>query len=126
MKKIFLLILLLVVGFSNVNGQTYTGMEFDDNGKPKSIKTYKMSKGKLVLANEIGWHENGQKEIEGKYKDGEKDGRWTSWYSNGNRKKEGTYKNGKKDGLWTGRRPNGPIAVERIYRDGELIDYKDD
>ena len=41
MKKIFLLILLLVVGFSNVNGQTYTGMEFDDNGKPKSIKTYK-------------------------------------------------------------------------------------
>ena len=126
MKKIFLLILLLVVGFSNVNGQTYTGMEFFDNGKPKSIKTCKMSKGRLVLANETGWHENGQKEIEGKYKDGEKDGRWTSWWQHGQKQEEGTYKNGKKDGLWTGRRPNGPIAVEKIYRDGELIDYKDD
>ena len=88
MKKIFLLILLLVVGFSNVNGQTYTGMEFYDNGKPKSIKTYKMSKGRLVLANEIGWHENGQKEIEGKYKDGEKDGRWTSWWQHGQKPKK--------------------------------------
>ena len=126
MKKIFLLILLLVVGFSNVNGQTYTGMEFYDNGKPKSIKTCKMSKGRLVLANETGWHENGQKEIEGKYKDGEKDGRWTSWWQHGQKQEEGTYKNGKKDGLWTQWRIQGPIYSEKIYRDGELIDEKDD
>jgi len=126
MKKIFLLILLLVVGFSNINGQTYTGMEFFDNGKPKSIKTCKMSKGRLVLANETGWHENGQKKIEGKYKDGEKDGRWTSWWQHGQKQEEGTYKNGKKDGLWTQWRIQGPIYSEKIYRDGELIDEKDD
>jgi antitoxin component YwqK of YwqJK toxin-antitoxin module len=94
MKKIFLLILLLVVGFSNVNGQTYTGMAFYDNGKPEVIKTYKVSKDKIELVKEIGWHGNGQKRWEGTLKDGERHGKWTKWYKNGRKEREGTFKDG--------------------------------
>ena len=37
---------------------------------------------------------NGQKEYEGAYKNGKKDGLWNQWHKNGQKKREGTYKNG--------------------------------
>ena len=39
-------------------------------------------------------YENGQKKIEGNYKDGKKDGKWTEWYENGQIKSERNYKDG--------------------------------
>ena len=44
-------------------------------------------------------YENGQKEMEGTYKDVMKDRLWTEWWDNGQKKEEGTYKNGIGDGL---------------------------
>ena len=41
------------------------------------------------------WYDNGQKELEGTYKDGKKDGIHTIWYENGQKEEEQTYKNGK-------------------------------
>ena len=43
----------------------------------------------------IEYWSNGQKRIEGTYKDGELDGLSTLWYENGQKKFEGTFKNGK-------------------------------
>ena len=50
MKHTLLIItaLMLVVGFSNA--QTHKGMEFYENGEPKSIKTYKVSKDKIEFS----------------------------------------------------------------------------
>jgi antitoxin component YwqK of YwqJK toxin-antitoxin module len=39
-------------------------------------------------------HENGKKESEITYKDGKKDGLWTSWHENGQKRREATYKDG--------------------------------
>ena len=39
-------------------------------------------------------YENGQKEYETTYKDGEEDGLWTGWYDNGQKEFEKTYKDG--------------------------------
>ena len=63
MKHTLLIItaLMLVVGCSE-SELTHIGIGFYDNGKPKSIKTYKDSKGN---------------------KDGEKDAKWTGWHENG-------------------------------------------
>ena len=46
-------------------------------------------------------YDNGQKEKEGRYKDGRLIGKWTVWYNNGQKWYEGNYKNGKLNGKWT-------------------------
>ena len=124
MKKTLLIVLLLIVGFSNVNGQTYTGMEFYDNGKPKSIKTYKESKGKLELVKATVWYHNGQKKEERTYKDGKRDGLRTYWYENGQKEIEANYKDGKANGKYTRWGANGNKKEEGTYKDGKEIDSK--
>ena len=71
------------------------------------------------------------------YKNGKRDGLFTSWYEdgevdweidglstelykNGQKWEEGTYKDGKKDGLWTGWYKNGQKFQEETYKDGKL------
>ena len=68
----------------------------------------------------VWYRENGQKDTEGTYKDGELDGKWTRWHENGQKSSEGTYKDGKEDGLWTLWYENGQKESERTYKDGEL------
>ena len=101
MKKILLITLLLIVGCSNepINYETtlverdgvfytkdtnkpYSGDVFslDKNGEIEEEKTLKNGivwNGKLTE-----WEENGQKKLEGTYKDGERDGLVTSWFEN--------------------------------------------
>ena len=108
MKKTLLIITLFITGVCL--GQTYQlAEEFYENGLPKAIKTYKVSKGKIELVKAITLHENGQKEKEGTYKDGKLDGKWTTWYENGQKEYEGTYKNGELDGKWTFFNEDGSI-----------------
>lgn len=38
------------------------------------------------------WYESGQKETEGNYIEGKKDGKWTDWHENGQKKNERYYK----------------------------------
>ena len=88
MKRL-LLIVLFITGVCFA--QKYEGMEFYPNGKPNFFKTYKVSKGKIEIVKEVGWHQNGQKKSEGAYKDGEKDGLFTIWYLSGDNKKTKMY-----------------------------------
>ncbi len=111
MKQTLLIItaLMLVVGCSNVNGQTYTGMEFYKSGEPKSIKTYKELNDKFELVKSISLYENGQKSSERTYKGVDSSygypinhGKWTYWHSNGQKSREQTFKDGKliKEAHW--------------------------
>ena len=79
MKKI-LLIVLFITGVCFA--QKYEGMEFYDNGQPKSIKTYKESNDKFELIKSIFVYKNGQKEYERTYKDG-KIISWKCWAADG-------------------------------------------
>ena len=95
MKKT-LLIVLFITGVCL--GQTYQlAEEFYENGLPKVIKTYKVSKGKIEIVKEVGWHKNGQKKSEGTYKDGIKDGKWIHSTDIGNGKYEVKYTKGNID-----------------------------
>ena len=71
-----------------------------------------------------GWHENGQKKYEITYKDDKEDGLWTQWYENGQKEWEGIYKDGKADGLYMRWYENGQKKQESTYKDGELISEK--
>ena len=65
-------------------------------------------------------HPNGQKEMEGNYKDGKQDGLQTRWYENGQKKNEANGKDGKMDGLWSEWYENGQKKVETNYKDGKM------
>ena len=67
-------------------------------------------------------YENGQFKVEGHYKDGEQDGKWTLWHANGQMHTEGHYKDGVLDGKWIWWLENGQISKEQIYKDGRRVD----
>jgi antitoxin component YwqK of YwqJK toxin-antitoxin module len=113
MKRVLLIGLLLIVGCSKepINYETL----IEKDGLKYHPETKELYSGK-VFQNRMG----GEKEFEGSYKDGEKDGLWTWWYEDGQKRKEETYKDGKRDGLLTGWYENGQKWYEEIYKYGEL------
>ena len=122
MKKT-LLIVLFITGVCFA--QTYEGMEFYNDGTPKSIKTYKESNDKFELINSISIYGNGQKEEEATFKDGEKDGLVIGWHRNGQKSSEENYKDGKiDDGLVTRWYENGQKKSEGTYKDGRFWNSK--
>ena len=70
------------------------------------------------------FHESGQKKLDGKYRNGLRNGKWTYWAENGKKVKEETYKDGKEDGLWTWWYENGQKKEEVTFKDGEMISGK--
>ena len=98
----------------------YSGVAvtYNFDGQKWQEITYKGGK----LGKQTGWYQNGQKELEGTYKDGYPDGKWTYWSPDGKKSTASIYKNGKKwDGLFTGRYWNGQKEKEDTFKDGELI-----
>jgi antitoxin component YwqK of YwqJK toxin-antitoxin module len=83
--------------------------------KPNKLKEY--SHGPVTF-----WHENGQKEAEGNFKDGKADGLQTGWYENGQKQREGNFKDGKEDGVWTSWYENMQKEGERGWQDGKLME----
>ena len=86
------------------------------SGPVVGLFRYKDGKPELVL----GWHKNGQKSVEEKFKDGKRDRLSTSWHENGEKRTEGTYKDGKRDGRWTGWHENGQMEFLNNFKDGKL------
>ncbi len=72
-----------------------------------------------ILVKEIGYYPDGQKRIEGEYRDGKREGQWTYWFSNGNRWSEARYKTGLRNGKSTVWYENGRKYFEGSYRMGE-------
>ena len=72
-----------------------------------------------ILVKEIGYYPDGQKRIEGEYRDGKREGQWKYWFSNGNTWSEARYKAGLRDGKSTVWYENGRKYFEGNYRMGE-------
>ena len=88
MKRLLLIVLplLLIVGCSKpINDETLIEM-----GRLKYHPETKELYSGEVFQNRMG----GEKEFEGSYKDGKKDGVWITWYENGQKSDEGTFKDG--------------------------------
>ena len=118
MRKTLLIISLLIlsVGFSQ---QLTEVVETYNNGTVKEIKYHKKTRDGIELVKGETYYSSGQKESEGTYKDGEKDGKWTQWYENGQKKAEGTYKDGQLDGKVKGYYENGQKRSEATLKDGK-------
>lgn len=117
MQKIIVLIvsltILLACKRDSIERETY------DSGKVKQEKTYRSVKGDKELVKEVHYHENGQKYIEGTYKDNKRDGYWASWYDNGQLWSEGEFKDGLSDGKRTVYHKNGTLYYEGYFKMGE-------
>jgi len=134
MKQTLLIItaLMLIVGCSAdpIDGSTliekgglmyapYSGeaVWYYENGQKERERTYK--DGEEIGSTRWEYYSNGQKKRENTYKDGLKDRKWTYWFDNGQKSEEKTYKDGKLDGLYTEWYSNGQKEEEGIYKDGE-------
>ena len=132
-KKILLIItsILLITSTvfpqskANVNSlKEYGGKAFKvDDDKPFTGRVFDLNKS------------TGKKKMEGQYKNGLKNGRWTYWYENRQKKEEGTYKDGKKDGAIAEWYESGQKKYEGTYKgvdgygdsikDGKWTDWYD-
>ena len=89
------------------------------DGTPRRECEYRGSGQKKVLLKETFYYSNGQVEMTGAYKEGERDGFWTYYYENGNVWSEGSYKKGKNDGKRLTYFDNGRLRYEAWYKDNE-------
>jgi len=65
------------------------------------------------------WYLNDNKEMEGHYIDGRKNGIWTWWYDTGVKQSEGNYLDDEQDGLWLYFATDGSVAEEVTFSGGE-------
>ncbi len=69
----------------------------------------------------VNFHPNGQKKQENNYKDGKRDGLWTSWYDNGIKRVEANYKDGKQDGFVNAWYNNSLLKEKSSYSNGKIV-----
>ena len=71
-----------------------------------------------VYTLEQEWYDNGNKKLEGKYKDGKKEGKWIYWWKNGDKLYESEYKDGKPEGKWIAWYEDGTKEWEQEFKNG--------
>ena len=66
------------------------------------------------------WLKNGEERTQGVF-DENSSGHFTEWYETGRRKMEVNFKDGEKEGLWTSWNDYGNITKTETYKNGELV-----
>lgn len=117
MQKLLFFLLALVITGACTN--TTTEKEKYDDGKLKAEKIYKEIEGEKQLVKEIHYHPNGEKYMEGSYKDNKRDGHWISWYDNGQLWSEGDFSDGISEGNWIVYHKTGKVYYEGTFTGGE-------
>ncbi len=97
------------------------------DGKIEKVVKFQQNGDKKDLVKETRFYPNGNKQIEGGYKNNQREGKWEYWFENGNKQSEGTFDNGVRVGeakvwyengkpIYTGYYSNGkPDKVWVIY-----------
>jgi len=101
----------------------YTGKVFDlykSNGNKKVEGYYKDG---LRNRKWAWWSEDGKMDSLGTYENGSKNGKWTYWHENGQKKFEGPYKDGKENGWFRSWYGDGQIKGSGQYSDGKYAWY---
>ena len=114
--KRFPVILSILIWLCSCGSEPYEYVELTySGGEPHLVKYYKTDK-KEVLLKKIEYWENGQKRIEGKYKNGTRHGEWIAWYDNGNLWSKANYDEGIENGVKTVWHKNG-----QKYYEGPIV-----
>jgi len=117
MKKLTILLFFILISFNSYSGVFNETICFETDEQnivflPNDTIPYT---GKYLCK-----YEDGQKESEGRYKDGKLDGKLTIWYENGQKKSEINYKDGKLDGKWISWNKRGQKLTQKNYKNGKL------
>lgn len=87
------------------------------DGSEKRICWYVGKGENREMIREATFYPNKQKQMEGGYKDNERDGKWVYWYENGKIWSEGIFIHGKAEGKRTAYFDNGKIRYEGFYKE---------
>lgn len=87
-------------------------------GVPRKIHHVKWKGNEKIIVKETNYYPNGEVQIEGEYKDGQKHGKWIHWYENGEKWLEENYQNGIKHGESVVYYKSGDIEYEANYQNG--------
>lgn len=109
-------LLLVMTGITACDFEKKIVEETYPDDSPKRICWYRGKGENREMTRETTFYPNHQKQMEGAYKDNERDGKWMYWYENGKVWSEGTFVNGKAEGKRTAYFENGKIRYEGNYR----------
>ena len=105
----------------DLNKKPFTGIAYNSSTvSDNKIQESKYLKG-LLHGTHKEWWENGSKKLQGRYKSGEKNGRWVGYFENGNIKFETNYKNDIEDGLDTRWHITGGKHSKGAYQNGKKV-----
>lgn len=97
------------------------------DGKPEKVE-YLDKDSQLVKS--VEYYKNGQKKIEGAFKNEQREGEWMYWYENGKLWSRGSFKNGKSEGRFLSYNEDGTLFQEAMYTngipDGKWCFYKEE
>ena len=116
MKKLIVVCLFsLFVLVSCTREKTVVESAFPD-GSPKKVCIYNVRGDKKDLIKETTYYPGKKLQMEGTYRNNQRDGRWIYYYENGKIWSEGFFKEGKNEGKRTTYFDNGKIRYEAFYK----------
>jgi len=89
------------------------------DGKPSKISYINDANGKTDTVRKEEFYKNGQKKVEGGFKNNMRDGVWTYWYENGKVWSKGSFKNGLSDGKFDIFNEDGSKYMQSCYKNGK-------
>jgi antitoxin component YwqK of YwqJK toxin-antitoxin module len=85
---------------------------------------YAPNKEKPFSGSVFDLYDNGQKKLNGRYRNGIKNGKWTWWNMDGGIDRAGSYKNGLMNGLWQFYYSNGNLKGKGLYKEGNETGHR--
>ena len=119
MKKTILIIASILFITSTVFPQSKMDL---DNLIDRGGLLYAPNKEKPFSGSVFNLYDNGQKKLNGRYRNGIKNGKWTWWNIDGGVDSTGSYKKGLMKGQWKFYFSNGNLNGKGQYRDGNGTD----
>lgn len=120
MKKIISIFIVSLLLFACSTSYKEIIEETYPDGTPKIVKYYTDNTSEELIK-EVQYYQNRNLKLEGKYENGQRDGKWTYWYENGNKWSEGNYNDGIDDGMKTVWYGNGQKYYEGNYSNGKRV-----
>jgi antitoxin component YwqK of YwqJK toxin-antitoxin module len=88
------------------------------DGNPMKVEYVRYSGDQRIVEKEVRFYPNGEKEEEGGFLNGKRNGHWTYWYDNGNVWSEGDFKEGVREGKGIVNYKNGKTNFIGYYKQG--------
>jgi antitoxin component YwqK of YwqJK toxin-antitoxin module len=119
---LFLVVFANIISCNRVKTTAEVKESYAD-GTPKKVEEYITNdNGEKILYKETHYFSGEKKYISGTYNNSrQRNGVWTSWYENGKKNSEQNYINGQEDGEYNVWHPNGKQYIKGKYKMGQEI-----